>query len=113
MILITRASSPYVIKKKLNSDLNLKVILGFQTLNIEKHSRIACKKQTGYVFLFLKPESNFSWQIFDKQRNYLGLVKTTKPLKRPSGIVLDPNSASLFVLNLWSSSLTKYSLVHK
>ena len=32
-------------------------------------------------------------------------------LKRPSGIVLDMENQTLYVLNLWSNSMSKFKLV--
>lgn len=52
-------------------------------------------------------------QIFDPKRRFLGYVQVPKGVKlnRPSGILLDQESQKLYVLNLWSNSLIKFSLV--
>jgi len=51
-------------------------------------------------------------QVYDKHRNYLGLIKIGIPLSRPSGIYLDIETKSLYVLNLRGKhSLIKVSLV--
>lgn len=52
-------------------------------------------------------------QVYDKHRNYLGLIKISTPLNRPSGIYLDIETKSLYVLNLrGKTSLIKLSLVN-
>jgi len=52
-------------------------------------------------------------QVFNKQRKFIGMVRIPKeaPLKRPSGILLDTENRVIYVLNLWSNSLSKFSLV--
>jgi hypothetical protein len=51
-------------------------------------------------------------QIFDKHRNYIGLIKISIPLQRPSGIYLDIETKSLYVLSLkGNNSVIKLSLI--
>lgn len=50
-------------------------------------------------------------QIFDKHRKYLGFVKLSTHIRRPSGIYLDIETKSLYVLNLKGESLVKVALV--
>ena len=44
---------------------------------------------------------------------FIGMVRIPfkAALKRPSGIVLDMENQTLYVLNLWSNSMSKFKLV--
>lgn len=52
-------------------------------------------------------------QVFNANRQFLGMVKIPGQagLRRPSGIALDMENETLYVLNLWSNSLSKFKLV--
>ena len=54
-----------------------------------------------------------SFQVFNANRQFLGMVKIPGQagLRRPSGIALDMENETLYVLNLWSNSLSKFKLV--
>jgi hypothetical protein len=54
-----------------------------------------------------------SFQVFDKCRKYVGLVRVKSGLRRPSGILLDSVNQALYVLNLWGNSMVKYRLVKR
>lgn len=54
---------------------------------------------------------NHRLQVFDRTRNYVGPVKTIPAVNRPSGILLDPVEAAIYVLNLRGNSMAKYKLV--
>lgn len=52
-------------------------------------------------------------QVFNSKKQFIGMVKMPPKvtLKRPSGIALDLESESLYVLNLWSNCVLKFKLV--
>jgi len=53
---------------------------------------------------------NHELKIFNKSRNFCGLIRTGRQLRRPSGILLDAAESELIVLNLWGNSLVKFKL---
>lgn len=50
-------------------------------------------------------------QVFDKKRKCMGSVKLSTLISRPSGIYLDVESKSLYVLNLRGNSLVKVNII--
>jgi len=52
-------------------------------------------------------------QVFNDKRQFTGMVRMPKNwnLKRPSGIALDLEDETIYVLNLWSNCLLKFKLI--
>jgi len=59
--------------------------------------------------VIIADSKNHRLQIFDRSLNFVGIVKTSVTLRRPSVISLDPCSQSILILNSWSNSLLKLS----
>ena len=74
------------------------------------------------IFFFIQRKNSFvrnltfpssAFQVFNDKRQFMGMVKISGKagLKRPSGIALDMENETLYVLNLWSNSFSKFKLV--
>ena len=69
------------------------------------------QRKNSFVGIVTFPLTSF--QVFNANRQFLGMVKIPGQagLRRPSGIALDMENETLYVLNLWSNSLSKFKLV--
>jgi len=61
--------------------------------------------------MIIADAGNNRLQVFDKKGNPQGIVKLTSRIMRPSGIYLDTETKSLYILNLRDNSLVKVQLL--
>lgn len=61
--------------------------------------------------MIIADAGNNRLQVFDRKRNVQGIVKLITPIQRPSGIYLDSENKSLYILNLRGNSLVKVKLL--
>jgi len=61
--------------------------------------------------MIIADAGNHRLQVFDKECNYIAPIHIRTKIKRPSGIMLDIETASLYILNLRGNSLVKVKLL--
>lgn len=76
--------------------------------------RLQVRRKTSAIALEnVRSKRAFIFQIFDKNREYIGTVKLDHRLQRPSGLLFDPNGddPAIYVLNLRGNNMQKFRFV--
>jgi len=64
-----------------------------------------------YGNMIIADAGNNRLQVFDRKRNPMGFVKLSTRIQRPSGVYIDLETKSLYVLNLRGNSLVKVKVL--